>query len=233
MRAVILIGAVAGAIVLVTGFYMFRKEIPLRRNDLPCGFKSPVVAMQMARSMQEVERIVGESGHSRMRRLQYADFLFIGAYWLLFVVMGISLWQKGFLLAQLLGALVAIFATTAALSDLVENTAALRVLRAPTTPSNDHLVRAVSNAAAWKWHMFSTTMLLLGFSLMLSADDRTVADTIIVLAGLLSLATGVLGLIGIQRRDATLEKTVWTIVPGLLLLICALICFPSEFLRGL
>jgi hypothetical protein len=80
-----LAGAVVGVIVLATGVYMRRAEAPLRRNNLPRDFKSPVVAMQMAHSTQEVESIVGESGRSRMRMFQYADFLFIGAYWLLLV----------------------------------------------------------------------------------------------------------------------------------------------------
>jgi hypothetical protein len=72
-----LVGAVVGVIVLTTDLYMRRPEAPLRRNNLPRYFKSPGVAMQMAHSTQEVESIVGESGRSRMRMLQYANFLFI------------------------------------------------------------------------------------------------------------------------------------------------------------
>lgn len=72
-----LVGAVVGVIVLATSVYMRRAEAPLRRNNQPRDFKSPGVAMQMAHSTQEVESIIGESGRSRMRMLQYANFLFI------------------------------------------------------------------------------------------------------------------------------------------------------------
>jgi hypothetical protein len=63
MTAVVRIAAVMAVVVLTIGICM-SLAADFRRKPLPRDFKSPVLAMEMAQSMEEVEAIVGGVGHS-------------------------------------------------------------------------------------------------------------------------------------------------------------------------
>jgi hypothetical protein len=55
--------AVVAVVTLAIGVCMRLAE-QFQHSSLPDGFKSSVLAMQMAHSMEEVEKIVGKLGHS-------------------------------------------------------------------------------------------------------------------------------------------------------------------------
>lgn len=167
MPASLLAVSVGGLVVLTIGAYMKRVENRLRPRNIPRGFSSPVVAMQMARSMREVELIIGEPGHDarlRMRRLQLVDCLFACAYWLEFITIGYLMWQRGFPLAKPLGAIAMLSGTLTALFDVRKNLAILKILPMPAVPEYDRLVQAVNAAATRKWWFFSITMILIVFA---------------------------------------------------------------------
>jgi hypothetical protein len=217
--------AIGGVAVLIIGVVMRLAEHGLRQRALPRGFSSPVVAMQMARSMQEVGQIVGDPDHEarfRMRTLQYVDFLFVCAYWLESVMIGGLLWQYGSPLTKPLGAAAILCATLTAFFDFRENLAILRVLSTSATQKQDRLVRAVNAAAVRKWYLFSITTVLLSIAFVGIGDYRTVAGLLLLLTGTAFFVTGMVGLIGSWRRDATLE---WTAMPMGLGLVLVVVTF--------
>jgi len=123
MNAVVRISAVVAVVVLTIGACMFAAaDFELR--SLPRSFESPELAMELARSMEEVKAIVGEPGHSdrsQMRSQQYMDFLFIVAYLSEFLLIGVLLWHRNFSLARLLALLAWLCETLAAGLDVREN----------------------------------------------------------------------------------------------------------------
>jgi hypothetical protein len=99
LTPVVRISAGVAVVVLTAGVCMFLAA-DFEHESFPHGFNSPVLAMQMARSMKEVKAIVGEPGHSdrsQMRSQQRMDFLFILAYLSEFLLMCFLLWRRGFL----------------------------------------------------------------------------------------------------------------------------------------
>src|ERR1017187_345545 len=91
------------------------------------GITSPVLAMEVARNVTEVDAILSDApsaDREAMRIKQYADFGFIGGYAALYVVMSLLLMREGRVLAisaAILGVLAAIF-------DVMENLGILRII---------------------------------------------------------------------------------------------------------
>jgi len=96
MITVVRVAAVVAVVVLTIGVCMYLSE-DFKHKYQPRGFKNPVLAMEMARSMEEVGVIIGKPGHSdrsQMRSQQRIDFFFILAYWSEFVLMSVLLWRR-------------------------------------------------------------------------------------------------------------------------------------------
>jgi hypothetical protein len=159
------------------------------------------------------------------------DFVFIAAYWLEFLLISILLTRRRFPFAKGLGVFAGLCATLAALLDVRENLAILRVLTASPTPDNDPLVQAVLHAAVLKWTLLFIAMIILSFVILGRRDRNTKSGFVFLLPGLF-LLTGTIGLIGIGQ-DAMLE---WIEMPmsfGLVSLILAFLWAPSRLLQGL
>jgi len=238
MTTIVRISAVVAVIVLTVGVCMFLAA-DFQHESFPRGFNSPVLAMQMAQSMEEVNAIVGEPGHSdraQMRSQQRMDFLFILAYWSEFLLMSILLWRRSFSGARYLAALAGLIATLAAGFDVWENVGILRVLSASATSANDTLVQVVRFTAIVKWLLLFVAMVLLsrvflGREGMDAPDDIT--DRIFFLPGLFFLVTGVVGLTGLVWWNALLNYVAIPMLFGLCALVVALFWNPPRLLQRL
>lgn len=239
MTVVVRISAVVGVVVLAVGVCMFLAE-DFQHESSARGLTSPVLAMEMAQSMEEVKAIVGESGHSdrsQMRSQVHMDFFFILAYWLEFLLMSVLLWRRSSPWAKYLAVMAGLGATLAAGLDLRENVGILEVLSVSATPDNDPLVRAVRFAAMGKWILLFAAMILLSF-VFLGRKDRSTRDRItdriiFFLPGLSFLVTGVVGLNGLLWWNALLNYVAPLMLLGLCTLVIALFWSPSRLLYGL
>src|ERR1700693_5694027 len=87
----------------------------------PRGIRDPMIALQMARDVGEVDAILGEApGPDReaVRLKQYIDFAFIASYVALFAAMGVALAQQ-----SRWGWLVAVSGVAMGVPDVLENLA--------------------------------------------------------------------------------------------------------------
>jgi hypothetical protein len=235
VNAVVRLAAVMAVVVILIGVWMFCAA-EFEHDDLPRGFTSPVLAMELARSMEEVEMIVGEPGHSdrsEMREQQYMDFAFIAAYWLEFSLISILLWRRNFRFAKALGVFAGLCATLAALLDVRENLAILKVLSVSPTPENDPLVLAVRHAAVPKWALLFVAMILLSFVFLGRRDWHQRSGLPFLVTGLLFILTGSIGLIGLTTREALLELILIPMAGGMITLLIALWLAPAKLLEGL
>jgi hypothetical protein len=238
--------AVVAVVVLTISMCMFLAA-NFHHKSLPRGFKSPVLAMQMAQSMQEVKAIVGAPGHSdrsQMRSQQHMDFLFIVAYWSEFLLISVLLWHRTISLAKVLAVMAGLCATLAAVADIRENLAILEVLSVPAVQDNDPLVQTVRFAATFKWVLLYTAMIPLAFVFIGREDGRAhhgaIDRAIFFLTGLYFLMAATVGLIGtgLEAMRSSVAPTILflsslVLAFGLIALTAALFRSPSKLLQGL
>ncbi|HEX2033211.1 MAG TPA: hypothetical protein VHS99_03420 [Chloroflexota bacterium] len=117
------------------------------RPDLPRSFRSPVLAIQLAVTVDEASQVLGDRPTDPRRestgRSTWLDFGFIPVYWFLFLATSLILvlapvgWAVG------AGIAAAIVATLAAELDVLENWALLRLLevRFPQRPDEKFAAR--------------------------------------------------------------------------------------------
>ncbi len=102
-----------------------------------CGIVRPGLAMEFASSAADVNNVLTPETESRpdsvlkshIIRQQYLDFIFIALYWaVFFLIIGRSLIQAQSRAARIFGLLVCIFISVAAIADILEDVAILRVI---------------------------------------------------------------------------------------------------------
>jgi hypothetical protein len=168
------------------------------------GITSPVLAMEVARNVTEVDAILSDSpsaDREAMRIKQYADFGFICAYAGLYLVMSLLLMPQGraiAIFAAALGVLAAIF-------DVIENLGILRVVNTDLAHTTQAMIDAVRYPSLIKWALASLALGLLAilFLRLKCAGPRIV--------GALYLIAALLGLYGLYD-NAVLQ---WTGIPTL------------------
>ena len=168
------------------------------------GISSPVLAMEVARNIAEVDAILSDSpsaDREAMRIKQYADFGFICTYASLYVVMSLLLMPQGraiAIFAAALGVLAAIF-------DVIENLGILRVVNTDLAHTTQAMIDAVRYPSLIKWALASLALGLLAilFLRLKRAGPRIV--------GALYLIAALLGLYGLYD-NAVLQ---WTGIPTL------------------
>jgi hypothetical protein len=186
--------------------------------------------------MAEVNAIVGGPGHrdrSVMRYQQHLDFAFIVAYWFLFLLVGVLLGRRRFPLAKALAFFSVACATLAAILDVRENLAILKVLKASPAPGNDALAQAVRASAVPKWALLFVAMALLSFAFLGRKDWRSRSSLILMLPGLLFLLTSAVGLLSLLTRESMLELTQVPMLIGLVALLLALWGAKSRLVEGI
>jgi hypothetical protein len=117
------------------------------------GITSPVLALELARNVDEVDLILEEKpslDREVMRVKQYWDFVFIAAYWMLYVTIARLLEQRK------LAVTAAIAATVAAVCDVIENVAILRVVDADLAHTTQGMIDAIRIPSLIKWSLVFT-----------------------------------------------------------------------------
>jgi hypothetical protein len=129
----------------------------------PRGIADPGVAIQVARSIGEVDLILGEApspDREVMRFKQRIDFVFIGAYSALFFTLAWLLMRAGGW-GWAAGPAAMICAAGTAVFDVMENRAILRLLDVPLYRTPPQMIGAIRAASAAKWDLAGLTLALL------------------------------------------------------------------------
>jgi hypothetical protein len=107
----------------------------------------PVTALQMARNVEEVDDVLGDApspDRETMRIKQYIDFAFIPTYAGLFIALGLMFRSRLAIIAAASGVAAAIF-------DVTENFAILRVVDTPLPQTTQAMIDAIRHASYPKW----------------------------------------------------------------------------------
>jgi hypothetical protein len=168
------------------------------------GISNPVLAMEVARKVSEVDAILSEApspDREAMRIKQYADFGFICAYTALYVVMSLLLKREG----RVLAILAAVLGVLAAIFDVIENLGILRIVNTDLAHTTQAMIDAVRYPSLTKWTLASIALGLLATLLMRvqRAGPRIV--------GALYLIAALSGLYGVYD-NAILQ---WSGIPAL------------------
>jgi hypothetical protein len=126
----------------------------------PRGILDPHVALQMARSVREVDAILSDvpsPDREVMRMKQYIDFAFIGSYAALFVVMSRALARM-----NRWGWLIGIFGVLAAMHDLRENFDILGLLDTPLSETTPQMISHLHLMSVGKWGFAAAAIAALG-----------------------------------------------------------------------
>lgn len=134
----------------------------------PPRFGDPMLALQFARDVQDVDWILGDApspDREVMRVKQYADFAFIASYAGLFVALGALAIRKGGW-RRAAGMTAAICGVAAAAFDILENRAILKLLDVPLRATTPGMIQAIRGPSIAKWILAGVTVVLLAVSLI-------------------------------------------------------------------
>jgi hypothetical protein len=126
----------------------------------PRGIMDPHVALQMVRSVREVDALLGDAPSADrevMRVKQYIDFAFILAYAALFIVVGIAL-----LRVSRWALAIGFFGVMAALHDVMENRDILQIVDIPLSAVTAPMISHLHLMSVIKWMSAAIAMGLLG-----------------------------------------------------------------------
>jgi hypothetical protein len=124
------------------------------------GIQDPVVALQVARSIGEVDLVLSEApspDRETMRFKQNIDFFFIGGYTAMFLTLAWLLLRLGGW-GWAAGPAAMICAVAAASFDVWENRAILRILDVPLFRTSPAMINAIRSASAAKWTLAAFTL---------------------------------------------------------------------------
>jgi hypothetical protein len=127
------------------------------------GITDPAVAIQVARSIGEVDLILSDApspDREVMRFKQRIDFVFIGAYTGLFFTLASLLMRAGGW-GWMAGPAALICGAATALFDVMENRAILRILDIPLYRTPPQMIAAIRSASTAKWDLTGLTLALL------------------------------------------------------------------------
>lgn len=193
---------------------------------LPNGFRGHVAALEFARTVPEVEAIVGDKGSPNrdvMRRQLNRDFIFIILYLVLYLLLAVALFRATSF-APLLTVITVVAAFCTAGFDVLENVRALRVLDLPLASLDGPQVAGILDASLIKWTFSFVTIALL--SLAFRHGDGLSK----LLRGLL-LLTAVMGLVGLVYHPLILFSMLPLLI-GLLVLIGTGLFWPLRLIRN-
>jgi hypothetical protein len=181
----------------------------------PRGIASPVVALEVARNVREVDSILGEApspDREAMRIKQYIDFAFIGCYVALYIAMAAFFRSP-------LGMIAGACGTIAGVLDVIENIAILRILDVPLRDTTQAMIDAIRYPSLAKWALAFVAIGLFGY-LFVKRE------------GFLSRATGAANLIAAGLGIVGLFDNTWLVWAGVPMLaglagIIARLFFPS------
>jgi len=134
----------------------------------PPRFGDPVLALQFARDVQDVDWILGDApspDREVMRVKQYVDFGFIASYTSLFLALSVLAIRKGGW-KQVTGIAAGICGFAAGVFDVLENRAILNILDVPLRATTPAMIQAIRGPSTAKWILAGVTVVLLASSLI-------------------------------------------------------------------
>lgn len=239
--------AAALSLVLFTTAVCMELAKNFRGAKPPRGLPGPVLAIEMAKTMEEVRAIAGAPGgpdSTQMESQVRMDFLFIPAYTAEFLLCALLLSRRTTFrgrsfrgAARIMGWTAAALSVLGAVFDLRENAGILRALRV-MGGADDALARAISNAATIKWACLFAAMGLLSF-VFIGRHDRGREKLVFALPGVFFLLAAVAGLFGLfvvwlmPEKGAALSFFSLPMGLGVLSLVAALHWSTAKFEEGL
>jgi hypothetical protein len=159
------------------------------------------LALELARSVEEIGARVGDEGDQRrVKQLKWLDLdaFFVPAYWALFVALGVVLafrqrewsWDAW---PVWIGAAAVLAATVAAIADVSENGRLRTVLETPLAATTVELVRSIRSASLVKWGASAVTVALL--TGLYTGDGRADLVDVLFLGYASVAAVGIIGLL--------------------------------------
>jgi hypothetical protein len=131
-------------------------------------FGDPMLALQFARDVQDVDWILGDApspDREVMRVKQYVDFGFIACYVSLCAALGAVAARKGGW-RKVAGIAGGICSLAAGLFDVLENRAILNLLDVPLRATTPAMIQAIREPSTAKWILAGVTVVLLASSLI-------------------------------------------------------------------
>jgi hypothetical protein len=124
------------------------------------GITDPGIALQTARNVDEIDAILSDAPSADrevMRLKQYIDFAFIATYAALSIVMAWALRRR----MRWVALALVVCTLTAAVFDVLENLAILRLLPLELSQTTAAAIQAIRAASFVKWPLVSLAMVLL------------------------------------------------------------------------
>lgn len=217
-----------GVVFSLLSLYQSRRPAAIEwPGRFPHGLSKPMMALEFARTVDDVGQIVGDQGDSRRARmlalLRIDTFGFIPTYWLFFLSLSWLLSHRSISYSFWCGVTLAVCATGAALFDFAENHHIRVALETPLSQTAADTVAGIYRSALIKWLLIFVA-LALSSRLFLGRSDW------FAIIGILFLITSLLGFFGLLHNPA-IE---WSYVPLLMTLVCIAFTFaffPTRFLR--
>lgn len=173
---------------------MFLKPYFTNASKPQHDINDPVLALQMAHDVGDVDAVLGDApsaDRETMRLKQYEDFGFIAGYAALYVGLGILLLRNYPRMRAL--AIVAMLAgVAAAVLDVVENIAILRIVDVPLASTTQAMVDAIHKPSMIKWALGFVALGILSTYFLL--DRRRTAKVVGAIDGLAAVV-GMIALI--------------------------------------
>jgi hypothetical protein len=213
LRAVVLCAAVMvasfGVLVLVAS-WMWATARYDPAPILPHDYRDPVLALELARTADEVSGIVRfpESAHNREVLLGQIrkDWLFLAGYCVFFVALGLAQFATEDPVRHALGVIVILGIVLTAEFDFLENLGMRRELAAPWVDLSDELVGETRGWSLWKWLACFGTSLAAGLLLIDARPGRSpvgrVVQGVARVSGFAMMAAGLLGMWGLASPRA-------------------------------
>lgn len=197
----------------------------LQSPCLPHGFRGHVLALEFPRTPGDVAAIVGDINNPNravMWRVLNRDYVFIGAYLVLYLLLAAVLARATSVFSRLLTGLAVVSAICAAGFDVLENVRVLRILEVPLANLDGSAVAPILDAAVIKWTFSFVTIALLS---MAFRHNNLLNKTLRGLF-LLTAAIGVVGLV----FHPLLQLTSVPLLGGMLFLIYNGIVRPTRLI---
>jgi hypothetical protein len=129
----------------------------------PRGISSPIIALEMVRSVQEVDYIlsnVPSPDREVMRIKQYIGFALTGSLTALFLILGWMLMQQGGV-GRMGGPAAMVCALGAAAFDVLQKLAILRLVDVGLLETSQSMLNAIRSASMGAWTLTAFTLALL------------------------------------------------------------------------
>ncbi|HEX8183716.1 MAG TPA: hypothetical protein VF747_03165, partial [Blastocatellia bacterium] len=164
--------ALCALIVLAAGLTVYSMLVNKRtypKRPLPGGMSKHVLALELAKSKEEVEMVLGngeEESSKTIRKMMREDlkgdsYIFIPVYWLLLVAMSWLLTQRTRNWAIWAGLAAGVCVSGAAIFDYLENAGISAVLDTPVAGVTGQMALAIRRPSLVKWALLFIAMGLL------------------------------------------------------------------------